>query len=349
APVDLLWNGGIGTYVKSSAETDADVGDKANDPVRVNGRDVRARVVGEGGNLGVTQHGRIEYALVGGPVGDGGAVNTDAIDNSAGVDSSDHEVNIKILLQHAIASGRLRNGDRDTLLASMTDDVASMVLADNISQNRVLGVDRRQAVQMLRVYERMVAWLETHAGMDRVIEALPGPDGFDLREEADEGLTSPEMSVLLAYVKLAMKRELLAGSLPDSDVLSGRLPGYFPPAVRERFAEAIGAHPLRREITSTVVTNDVVDRAGITFMFRLGELAGASVGDAVRAFLVVENIFGLQRLWERIDSADVSAHTGDTMTLVTRRLVDRASRWLLATRPQPLAVAAEIRRFGGQI
>src|SRR5699024_378152 len=125
--------------------------------------------------------------------------------------------------------------------------------------------------------------------------------------------------------------------------------GYFPPAVRERFAEAIGAHPLRREITSTVVTNDVVDRAGITFMFRLGELAGASVGDAVRAFLVVENIFGLQRLWERIDSADVSAHTGDTMTLVTRRLVDRASRWLLATRPQPLAVAAEIRRFGGQV
>ncbi|WP_182346775.1 NAD-glutamate dehydrogenase [Tomitella gaofuii] len=349
APVDLLWNGGIGTYVKARAETDADVGDKANDAVRVDGADLRVRVVGEGGNLGVTQHGRIEYAQRGGPDGAGGAINTDAIDNSAGVDSSDHEVNIKILLRHAIDAGRLRVGDRDALLASMTDDVASMVLADNISQNRVLGADRRQVTAMVRVYQRMVDWLETHAGMDRVIEGLPGPDEFDRREETGEGLTSPELSVLLAYVKLAMKRELLAGSLPESAVLARRLPGYFPAVLRERFAPDIADHPLRREIIATVVANDVVDRAGITFMFRLGELAGAGVGDAVRAFLTVESVFGLQQLWERIDAADISARTADHLTLVTRRLVDRASRWLLANRPQPLQVAAEIRRFEKQI
>ncbi|WP_307810967.1 NAD-glutamate dehydrogenase [Tomitella cavernea] len=349
APVDLLWNGGIGTYVKARAETDADVGDKANDAVRVDGADLRVRVVGEGGNLGMTQHGRIEYAQIGGPDGAGGAINTDAIDNSAGVDSSDHEVNIKILLQHAIAAGRLRGGDRDALLASMTDDVASMVLADNVSQNRVLGADRRQATAMLRVYQRMVDWLETHAGMDRAIEGLPGPDEFDRREEAGEGLTSPELSVLLAYVKLAMKREMLAGSLPESAVLARRLPGYFPAVLRERFAHDIADHPLRREIIATVVANDVVDRAGITFMFRLGELAGAGVGDAVRAFITVERVFGLQQLWERIDAADVSARTADHLTLVTRRLADRASRWLLANRPQPLQVAAEIRRFEQQI
>ncbi|QDQ98073.1 NAD-glutamate dehydrogenase [Tomitella fengzijianii] len=345
APADLLWNGGIGTYVKARTESDADVGDKANDAVRVDGADLRVRVVGEGGNLGVTQHGRIEYARRGGPDGAGGAINTDAIDNSAGVDSSDHEVNIKILLQHAIAAGRLREADRDALLASMTDDVAAMVLADNVSQNRVLGVDRRQATAMLRVYERMVDWLEAHAGMDRAIEGLPGPDEFDRREEAGEGLTSPELSVLLAYVKLAMKRELLAGSLPDSGVLARRLPEYFPAVLRERFARDIDDHPLRREIIATVVANDVVDRAGITFMFRLGELAGAGVGDAVRAFITVESVFGLERLWERIDEAGIGVRTADHLTLVTRRLVDRASRWLLANRPQPLQVAAEIRRF----
>ncbi|MDN5757138.1 MAG: NAD-glutamate dehydrogenase [Tomitella sp.] len=343
APVDLLWNGGIGTYVKASTETNADAGDKANDPVRVDGRDLRVLVVGEGGNLGVTQHGRIEYARA------GGKINTDAIDNSAGVDSSDREVNIKILLQHAITDGTLERADRDALLASMTDDVASMVLADNVSQNRVLGVDRRQAVQMLRVYERLIEWLEDNEALDREIEGLPDAEEIDRREEAGEGITSPELSVMLAHVKLAMKRELLSGGLPDSDVFVRRLPGYFPPALRERFAEDIIRHPLRREIIATVVTNEVVDRAGITFAFRLSELAGAKVDDAVRAFLATAEIFGLHDMWGRIDSADISAEAADQLTLVTRRLADRSSRWLLAHRPQPLAVAAEIRRFAGKV
>lgn len=343
APADLFWNGGIGTYVKAHSESNAEVGDKANDAVRVDGRDLRVRVIGEGGNLGVTQLGRVEFALA------GGSVNSDAIDNSAGVDSSDREVNIKILLEHAIAAGELERGERDALLASMTGEVAELVLADNRSQNRVLGVERARAVSMMRVHERLIIDLEREHGLNRELEGLPSEAEFDRREEAGLGISSPELSVLLAHVKLTMKGALLDGDVPDVAALARRLPAYFPTPLRARFAAVIAAHPLRREILATVLTNEVVDGAGITFAFRLNELAGVGAQDAVRAFAVIEEVFKIEEVWAQIDAADISAAMTDEMKMETRRLVDRAARWLVTNRPQPLAIAAETARFAATV
>ncbi|WP_024793339.1 NAD-glutamate dehydrogenase [Tomitella biformata] len=339
APVDLFWNGGIGTYIKAHSETHAEVGDKANDGVRVDGRDMRVRVIGEGGNLGVTQLGRIEFAL------EGRKINTDAIDNSAGVDSSDREVNIKILLEHAIGAGQLERGKRDELLASMTEEVSDLVLADNRSQNRVLGVERARSTSMMRVHERLIIELEREHGLNRELEGLPSEAEFNRREAAGLGITSPELSVLLAHVKLTMKGLLLDGDVPDIAALSGHLPEYFPTPLRERFADVIADHPLRREILATVLTNQVVDGGGITYAFRLRELAGVSAEDSVRAFAAVSEIFLINDVWAEIDSADISSTMADEMKMETRRLLDRASRWFLTNRPQPLAIAAETSRF----
>jgi glutamate dehydrogenase len=341
APVDLLWNGGIGTYVKAASESHADVGDKANDAVRVDGCDLRVKVVGEGGNLGLTQRGRIEFAKA------GGKVNTDALDNSAGVDCSDHEVNIKILLDHLVTGGTLAKEQRNELLAEMTDEVAELVLADNYSQNAVLGVSRAHAVPMLTVLARLVNDLETNSGMDRDLEALPSKAQFRDMDKKGEGLTSPELATLLAHVKLRLKHEVLASELPDADVFARRLPEYFPTQLRERFGEAIGDHPLRRQITTTLVVNEVVDGGGVSYAFRLAEETNASATDAVRAFTAVTKIFDLDGLWRDIRALDnvVPTAVADDMVLETRRLLDRASRWLLSNRPQPLAVGAEINRF----
>jgi glutamate dehydrogenase len=341
AQVDLLWNGGIGTYVKSATETHAVVGDKANDAVRVNGADLRVKVVGEGGNLGLTQRGRIEFARA------GGKVNTDALDNSAGVDCSDHEVNIKILLDHLVTEGRLERDQRNELLAEMTDEVGALVLRDNYWQNAVLGVSRAHAAPMLSVHARLVSDLEANHGLDRGLEALPSSMQFKALEKAGDGLTSPELATLLAHVKLAIKDEVLASNLPESDVFARRLPEYFPTQLRERFGEAVGAHPLRKEITTTLLVNEVVDGGGISYAFRLAEEVGASATDAVRAYAVVTNVFKLPELWREIDALDnkVSTDLQNSLMLETRRLLDRASRWLLSNRPQPLAVGAEINRF----
>ncbi|UVS77594.1 NAD-glutamate dehydrogenase [Actinokineospora sp. UTMC 2448] len=340
AEVDLLWNGGIGTYVKASTETHADVGDKANDALRVDGADLRVKVVGEGGNLGLTQRGRIEFARA------GGKVNTDALDNSAGVDCSDHEVNIKILLDHLVRSGELDPEQRDDLLAEMTDEVADLVLADNYRQNAVMGVSRAHAKPMLSVHQRLVDSLESR-GLDRELEALPTRAQFKAMDKAGEQLTSPELCVLLAHVKLALKDDVLAADLPDLDVFARRLPEYFPTQLRERFAKAISAHPLRRQITTTLLVNEVVDGAGISFAFRLAEETSASATDAVRAFAVVTRVYDLHAIWRDIDALDniVPTDVADAMVLQTRRLLDRACRWLLTNRPQPLAVGAEISRF----
>ncbi|GAB1513765.1 NAD-glutamate dehydrogenase [Actinophytocola sp. KF-1] len=341
APVDLLWNGGIGTYVKAQTESHADVGDKANDAVRVDGADLRVKVVGEGGNLGLTQRGRIEFARA------GGKVNTDALDNSAGVDCSDHEVNIKILLDQLVARGTLAKEQRNELLAEMTDEVAHLVLADNYSQNAVLGVSRAHAVSMLTVLARLVNDLEEKSGLDRNLEALPTKAQFRDMDKRGEGLTSPELATLLAHVKLRLKHEVLASELPDADVFSRRLPEYFPTRLRERFADHIHDHPLRRQITTTLVVNEVVDGGGVSYAYRLAEEMNASATDAVRAFTAVTKIYDLPELWREIRALDnvVPTDTADHMTLETRRLLDRASRWLLSNRPQPLAVGAEINRF----
>ncbi|GAB2972507.1 NAD-glutamate dehydrogenase [Saccharothrix stipae] len=347
APVDLLWNGGIGTYVKAGAESHAEVGDKANDAIRVDGADLRVKVVGEGGNLGLTQRGRIEFARAGGPDGRGGKVNTDALDNSAGVDCSDHEVNIKIMLDELVRDGRLDQDQRNELLGQMTDEVGELVLADNYSQNAVLGVSRAHAAPMLSVHARLVADLEQRGALDRTLEALPSPAEFKALEKAGDGLTSPELATLLAHVKLALKEEVLASDLPTIDVLARRLPDYFPSELRERFADAIGSHPLSREIITTVLVNEVVDGGGVSYPFRLAEELSASATDAVRAYTVVTAIYDLPSLWREIRALDTVVPTDvqDDMVLETRRLLDRASRWLLTNRPQPLAVGSTISRF----
>ncbi|PWV85254.1 glutamate dehydrogenase [Prauserella marina] len=345
APVDLLWNGGIGTYVKAESEDHSAAGDKANDAVRVNGGDLRVKVVGEGGNLGLTQRGRIEFAR------HGGKVNTDALDNSAGVDCSDHEVNIKVLLDQLVASGELRQDSRNELLESMTDEVGEMVLTDNYRQNAVLGISRAHAAPMLSVHRRLVSALEAKGALDRDLEALPGDSGFAALEKAELGLTSPELATLLAHVKLDLKDELLASDLPDADVFSRRLPEYFPVPLRQRFGDVIGRHPLNRQITTTLLVNEVVDGAGVSYAFRLAEELNATATDAVRAYAVVTNVYGLPALWARISELDnvVSTEVADLMVLETRRLLDRAARWFLTNRPQPLAVGAEINRFGDTV
>ncbi|EID53036.1 NAD-glutamate dehydrogenase [Saccharomonospora xinjiangensis] len=341
APVDLLWNGGIGTYVKAESETHADAGDKANDAVRVNGGQLRVKVVGEGGNLGFTQRGRIEFAR------SGGKINTDALDNSAGVDCSDHEVNIKILLDQLTAKGELTSDQRNALLEEMTDEVGQLVLADNYRQNAVLGVSRAHAAPMVSVHSRLVAALEKKGVLDRELEALPGKAEFAAREKAGEGLSSPELATLLAHVKLDLKDEVLDSDLPDADVFARRLPEYFPTPLRRDFAGEIAKHPLSRQITTTLLVNEVIDGAGVSYAFRLAEELNATGTDAVRAFATVTGVYDLHSMWEGIDALDnaVSTDIADAMVLETRRLLDRAARWFLTNRPQPLAVGAEINRF----
>ncbi|WP_067654466.1 NAD-glutamate dehydrogenase [Nocardia harenae] len=343
APVQLLWNGGIGTYIKASSETNADVGDKSNDPVRVNGNELRVDVVGEGGNLGVTALGRIEFCL------DGGKMNTDALDNSAGVDCSDHEVNIKVLLDGVVSSGELAAADRNPLLASMTDEVAEMVLRDNVTQNMLMGVSRTESAHMVSVHRRLIDDLEQRRGLDRELEALPADTELEHRYEHHSGLTSPELSNLMAHVKLALKADLLDSDLPDIQHFANRLPQYFPTPLRARFAPAIKRHRLRREIITTMVVNEVVDYGGITYAYRLREEIGAGATDAVRAFAAAAQIFDLPALWQRIRDCDAPAVVRDQLELETKRTLDRASRWLLINRPQPIAVGAEINRYAAGV
>ncbi|TFV59689.1 NAD-glutamate dehydrogenase [Mycobacterium sp. PS03-16] len=343
APVDLLWNGGIGTYVKAETESDADVGDRANDPIRVNGNQVRAKVIGEGGNLGVTSLGRIEFDLA------GGRINTDALDNSAGVDCSDHEVNIKILIDQLVTAGKVSAEERTDLLLSMTDEVGELVLADNRDQNDLMGTSRANAASLLNVHARMINDFVKQRGMNRELEALPSEKEIRRRTEAGIGLTSPELATLMAHVKLAMKADLLGSDLPDQDAFASRLPRYFPSTLRDRFAADTRSHQLRREIVTTMLVNDLVDTSGITYAYRVTEDVGVGPVDAVRSFVAVNEIFRVGDVWRQIRAADIPVSVSDRMTLDLRRLIDRASRWLLNYRPQPLAVGAEINRFADKV
>jgi glutamate dehydrogenase len=346
APADLLFNGGIGTYVKAETESDADVGDRANDPVRVNGNQVRAKVIGEGGNLGITSLGRIEFDLA------GGRINTDALDNSAGVDCSDHEVNIKILIDSLVTAGKVRAGDRTDLLLSMTDEVGRLVLKDNEDQNDLMGTSRANAASLLPVHARMIKDFVADRGLNRELEALPSEKEIRRRTEAGIGLTSPELATLMAHVKLALKSELLTTDLPDQEVFASRLPFYFPSNLRERFSSDIRSHQLRREIVTTMLVNDLVDTAGITYAYRVAEDVGVGPIDAVRSYVAANAIFRVGEVWRQIRAAGdngVSVAVTDRMTLDLRRLIDRAGRWLLNYRPQPLAVGAEINRFAEKV
>ena len=346
APADLLFNGGIGTYVKAETESDADVGDRANDPVRVNGNQVRAKVIGEGGNLGITSLGRIEFDLA------GGRVNTDALDNSAGVDCSDHEVNIKILIDSLVTAGKVRASDRTDLLLSMTDEVGRLVLKDNEDQNDLMGTSRANAASLLPVHARMIKDFVKDRRLNRELEALPSEKEIRRRTEAGIGLTSPELATLMAHVKLALKSELLTTDLPDQEVFASRLPSYFPSNLRERFSSDIRSHQLRREIVTTMLVNGLVDTAGITYAYRVAEDVGVGPIDAVRSYVAANAIFRVGEVWRQIRASGdngVSVAVTDRMTLDLRRLIDRAGRWLLNYRPQPLAVGAEINRFAEKV
>ncbi|MET8979246.1 NAD-glutamate dehydrogenase [Streptomyces sp. NPDC004539] len=345
APVDLLWNGGIGTYVKASAESQADVGDKANDAIRVDGADLRVKVVGEGGNLGLTQLGRIEFALA------GGKINTDAIDNSAGVDTSDHEVNIKILLNGLVTEGDMTVKQRNKILAEMTDEVGHLVLRNNYAQNTALANALAQSGDMLHAQQRFMKHLVREKHLDRALEFLPTDRQIRERLAAGQGLTSPETAVLLAYTKITVSDELLQTSLPDDPFLATLLHAYFPSALRERFAEQIDSHPLRREITTTVLVNDTVNTGGTTYLHRLREETGASLEEIVRAQTAARIIFRSAGVWDAVEGLDnrVRADVLTRIRLHSRRLVERGTRWLLNNRPQPLQLAETVDFFAERV
>ena len=339
AEVDLLFFGGIGTFVKAAAESHAEVGDRANDALRIDGEAIRARVVGEGANLGVTQRGRIAYALR------GGRIDTDAIDNSAGVSMSDHEVNIKILLGHAIAAGSLAAAERDALLAAMTDQVAALVLRDNYLQGEALSVAEAQGFAAFDRQVRLIRALERAGRLDRGLEFLPDDAALAARAAARQGLTRPELAVLLAYAKMSLDEDLLASDLPDDPALAGELALYFPPPLRQRFGAEIAAHPLRREIVATVLANDTVNRGGLTFVSELSARTGRGAAAVVRAYRIVREAYGLPALWAAIEALDntVSAAVQSGMLLDIAGVVEHAASWLL--RSGRLDLAADAARF----
>jgi len=328
APVDLLYNGGIGTYIKGADETHAAVGDRANDAVRVNGEELRCRVVGEGGNLGVTQLGRIEFAL------NDGLVNTDAIDNSGGVDCSDHEVNIKILLDAVIEEGELTGKQRNKLLLDMTDEVAALVLRDNYAQGQVLSVMRSRASALLDEQADYIRRLE-HAGrLNRWLEFLPDDEEIAERRAAGKGLVTPELAVLLAYSKIELYDQVLASDVPEDPYISTALVRYFPEPLRERFADHIDKHPLKREIIATHVINSMINRVGSTFVSRVQAEVGATPAEIVRAYVATREIFETVACWRAIETLDdqVPASVQTQMLLDVGRLIESGTRWFLRHR-----------------
>jgi glutamate dehydrogenase len=341
APVDLLWNGGIGTYVKAGEERHAEVGDKANDAVRVDADELRCRVVGEGGNLGFSQRARISYALR------GGRIFMDAIDNSAGVDCSDHEVNIKILLDTIVAGGDLTEKQRNLLLSEMQDEVGTLVLRDNYEQAQAISRSAELAASMVEVHERYIRALEQAGLLNRELEFLPSDDVLAERKAAGGGLTTPEFAILLSYTKIVLSKELLASDLPEDPYLSVELERYFPKLLRERFGSQLHRHPLRREIIVSRVVNDLVNRAGTTFVFRLGDETGAAAADVARAYTAAREVFELPGLWSEIEALDghVASETQLAMLLRSRVLLERSTRWLLRNRRRPLDIAETVSHF----
>ncbi len=328
ARVDLLYNGGIGTYVKATTETHEQVGDRANDALRVDGVELRCKVVGEGGNLGLTQRGRIEFAQ------HGGRINTDAIDNSAGVDTSDHEVNIKILLGLLVGDGEMTERQRNTLLPVMTDEVATLVLRDNIFQSQVLSVTNRIAPQLLDAQLRFMQFLEKAKRLNRRIEVLPSDEVIAERRAEGLGLARPEHAVVLAYAKMWLYDELLASDLPDDPWVATALVRYFPSELQERCASVMTRHPLRREIIATHVTNSMLNRVGSTYVHRLMETTGARPNEIVRAYLLAREVFGMVGLWEQVEALDnqVDDEVQARILIDTSADLERGTTWFLRSR-----------------
>lgn len=341
APVDLLWNGGIGTYVKASSESHSDVGDRANNAIRVDGRELRCKVVGEGGNLGMTQSGRVEAAL------HGVLLNTDFIDNSAGVDTSDHEVNIKILLTSQVKAGKLTLPARNKLLADMTDEVAGLVLNDNYRQNQALSLMERMSLTRLGSKQHFIRTLESQGLLDRQIEFLPTDAEIAERKARGAGLTRPELAILLSYSKLVAYQQLVESDVPEDPYLSKELVRYFPEPLQKKYAKAMEQHRLKREIIATAVTNSTINRMGATFLLRMQEDSGRSPGEVAKAFTISRETLDARELWAQIDALDgkVPESVQIDALQVIWTLQRSMTRWLLS-RPGPIpGITAAVERY----
>lgn len=345
APVDLIYNGGIGTYVKASSQSHVDVGDKANDAIRVNGKELRCKVVAEGGNLGFTQLGRIEYAL------NDGHINTDAIDNSAGVDCSDHEVNIKILLDGIVENGDMTEKQRNKLLADMTNDVGKLVLSDNYYQPQSLSISELNAHRLLDSQARLMRSLESTGRLNRAVEFLPSDEVIAERRAKGLGLTRPENAVLLAYSKIVLNDELANSELVDDEYMSSMLIGYFPSDLQKSYQDAIRKHPLRKEITATAISNSVINRVGATFVHYVQEDSGAASWEITRSFILTRDVFDLNALWKAIEQLDnaISAKMQLQMFLEIGRLVMRGTLWFLRRRREKFPIAEVLNIFMPEI
>ena len=341
APVDLLWNGGIGTYVKAASETHADVGDRANNGLRVNGAELRCRAVGEGGNLGMTQRGRIEAAYA------GVLLNTDFIDNSAGVDTSDHEVNIKILLAAAVKRGELSQAQRNTLLASMTDEVGELVLVDNYRQNQAISLMERMSASRLGSFGHFIRTLEAQGLLDRAIEFLPTDAELNDRKARGQGLTRPELSVLLSYDKIVIFNQMLDSDVPEDPYLSKELVRYFPRALQETYARDMQTHRLRREIIATAVTNSTVNRMGSTFLLRMQEDTGETPAQIAKAYTISREVLDARELWAGIDALDLKVPESAQLDALTGiwHLQRNMTRWLLNRPGESLNIAEKVERY----
>ncbi len=341
APVDLFYNGGIGTYIKAASQRNAEVGDRANDALRINGAELRCKVVAEGGNLGCTQLGRIEFAL------NGGRIYTDAIDNSAGVDCSDHEVNIKILLGLVEADGELTEKQRNKLLVEMTDEVGELALADNYYQGQCLSVTGTRAEKMLDAQQRFIRHLEKAGRLDRAVEYLPSDEQIAERRATHQGLSSPERAVLLAYSKMVLFDQLVASDLVDDPYVEPVLTGYFPKVLTKRYAEVMKRHPLKREIVATVLANSILNHVGIVFVHRMCEDTGAEAHEVARAYILVRDIFDLPALWSEIEALDgkIAAPLQNQMLIEAGRLLLRAVLWFLRTRHEKIPIGDVVGLF----
>ncbi|GAA2774795.1 NAD-glutamate dehydrogenase domain-containing protein [Saccharopolyspora taberi] len=346
APVDVLWNGGVGTFVKAAAESHLDAADPANDSVRVDASQLRCRVVVEGGNLGLTQRARIEYAL------GGGRINTDFVDNAAGVDTSDREVNLKILLDKAVADAAITRRRRDELLAEVTDEVSRAVLADSRSQTRLLGVAESEAATYLDQHAQAIQHFERRENLDRELECLPDDEVLAERRAAGAGLTRPELSVLLAHAKNNLAHELSISDIPEDAHLTAELLGYLPSPIRtEFFGRLVETHPLRREILTTVLSNDMANHVGTGFFYRLEETTGIGTPDSARAYLAVRDVFDINALWSEVDALGSCVDTGvrSEMFHELQRFAQHGTLWFLRNRRPPLDIAAEVAYFRPQI
>lgn len=324
AQVDLIWFGGIGTFIKSSNESNSDVGDRVNDSLRINGIEVRASVIAEGANLGVTQQGRIEYAK------NGGRINTDAIDNSAGVDCSDHEVNLKILLGQVMKENELTLEERNTLLKDMTDDVARLVLKDNFWQNQVISLAQSQGYSLLDEQARLIRDLESEGLLNRALEGLPDEKEIARRMADKQSLTRPELAVLLAYAKISLNHQLIQSELPDMDILQSRLLSYFPERLQLSYQEEILSHPLRREITVTLFTNSLINRMGITFVHEMRRQLGVKGVDIAKAYFIVRDLLDLISLWRDLETIETLPTTFQTELMLTiYENVKRMTDWFV--------------------